>query len=101
MLAVTDGLLPILASSLITEEAIMKKILIASEDGYEEQSWIEFLYVGVIGWIWIAASLAAVYFLVRAVFFGDGWWQAVASVAAAWFLYKYAFPSSLPTTLSL
>ena len=77
----------------------MKKILIASEDGYEEQSWIEFLYVGVIGWIWIAASLAAVYFLVRAVFFGDGWWQAVASVAAAWFLYKYAFPSSLPTTL--
>jgi len=86
---------------LITEEAIMKKILIASEDGYEEQSWIEFLYVGVIGWIWIAASLAAVYFLVRAVFFGDGWWQAVASVAAAWFLYKYAFPSSLPTTLSL
>jgi hypothetical protein len=100
-MAVTDGLLPILASSLITEEAIMKKILIASEDGYEEQSWIEFLYVGVIGWIWIAASLAAVYFLVRAVFFGDGWWQAVASVAAAWFLYKYAFPSSLPTTLSL
>ena len=83
---------------LITEEAIMKKILIASEDGYEEQSWIEFLYVGVIGWIWIAASLAAVYFLVRAVFFGDGWWRVVASVAAAWFLYKVTLYYQLQKT---
>jgi hypothetical protein len=46
------------------------------------------IYVSVVGWIWVAASLAAVYFLVRAVFFGDGWWPIVASVAAAWFLYK-------------
>jgi hypothetical protein len=53
-----------------------------------EQSWIEFLYVSLIGWIWIAASLVAVYFLVSAVFFGGGWWRAVASVAAAWFLYE-------------
>jgi hypothetical protein len=52
------------------------------------QSWVEFLYIGIIGWIWIAASLVAVYFLVRAIFFGDGWWRFVASAAAAWFLYK-------------
>jgi hypothetical protein len=49
-----------------------------------QQSWVEFVIEGVIGWIWIAASLAAVYFLVSAVFFGGGWWRAVASVAAAW-----------------
>jgi hypothetical protein len=53
-----------------------------------QQSWIKFLYVSVIGWIWIAASLVAVYFLVRVVFFGDGWWRFIASVAVAWFLYK-------------
>src|SRR5262249_21379901 len=53
-----------------------------------QQSWVEFLIEGVIGWIWIAASLVAVYFLVRAVFFGGGWWRVVVSVAVAWFLYK-------------
>jgi hypothetical protein len=52
-----------------------------------KQSWIKFLYVSLIGWIWIAASLAAVCFLVRAVFFGGGWWSVVASIAAGWFLY--------------
>ena len=53
-----------------------------------QQSWVEFLIEGVIGWVWIAASLAALYFLVRAIFFGGGWWRAIASIAAAWFLYK-------------
>jgi hypothetical protein len=53
-----------------------------------QQSKVEFVIEGVIGWIWIAASLVAVYFLVSAVFFGGGWWRVVVSVAAAWFLYK-------------
>ena len=55
-----------------------------------KQSWIEFLIEGVIGWIWIAVSLVAVYFLISAVFFDGGRWRAVASVAAAWFLYGHA-----------
>jgi hypothetical protein len=63
-----------------------------------EQSWIKFLYVSVIGWIWIAASFAAVYFLVRAVFFGDQWWRVVASIAAAWFLYKVTLYYQLEKT---
>ena len=46
------------------------------------------LFRSIVGWIWVAASLAAVYFLVRAVFFGDGWWPVVTSVVAASFLYK-------------
>jgi ABC-type Co2+ transport system permease subunit len=63
-----------------------------------QRSWIEELYVGVIGWIWIAASLVTVYFLVRAVFFGDGWWRVVASVAVAWFLYKVTLYYQLEKT---
>jgi hypothetical protein len=53
-----------------------------------QQHWIEFLYVSLIGWAWLAASLVAAYFLFSAVFFGGGWWRVVASVAVAWFLYK-------------
>ncbi len=52
------------------------------------QSALKELYVGIVGWMWVGASLSAVYFLVRAAIFGDGWWPVVASVAAAWFLYK-------------
>jgi Family of unknown function (DUF6460) len=46
------------------------------------------LYVSVVGWIWVAAVLASLYFLVRAIFFDDGWWPVVASAAVAWVLYK-------------
>jgi len=63
-----------------------------------QQSKVEFLIKGVIGWIWIAASLVAVYFLVRAVFFGDAWWRVAASVAVAWFLYKVTLYYQLEKT---
>jgi hypothetical protein len=63
-----------------------------------KQSWVEFLIEGVIGWIWIAASLAAVYFFVSAVFFGGGWWRVVVSVVAAWFLYKVTLYYQLEKT---
>jgi|SRR6516225_10616261 hypothetical protein len=63
-----------------------------------QQSWVKFLYVGVIGWIWIAASLVAVYFLVRAIFFDDKWWHVIASVAVAWFLYKVTLYYQLEKT---
>jgi hypothetical protein len=52
------------------------------------QSALKEFYVGIVGWMWGGASLAAVYFLVRAVIFGGGWWPVVACIAAAWFLYK-------------
>ena len=64
----------------------------------KRQSWIEFVIEGIIGWIWIAASLIAVHFLVRAIFFGDGWWRFVASAAAAWFLYKVTLYYQLEKT---
>ena len=64
----------------------------------KQQSWVEFLIQSVIGWIWIAASFAAVYFLVRAIFFGDGWWRVVASAAVAWFLYKVTLYYQLERT---
>lgn len=60
--------------------------------------WTKFLFVSLIGWIWIAASLVAVYFLVRAVFFSDGWWRVIASAAAAWFLYKVTLYYQLEKT---
>jgi hypothetical protein len=63
-----------------------------------QQSWVEFLIEGLIGWIWIAASLAAVYFLVSALLFGGAWWHVVASVAAAWFLYKVTLYYQLEKT---
>lgn len=46
------------------------------------------IYVGIVGWIWVAAGLATLYFLVRAFFFDDVWWPVVASAAVAWVLYK-------------
>jgi hypothetical protein len=78
-------------------------ILMPAQWGWEgvmpkSQHWIEFLYVSLVGWIWIATSLAAVCFLVRAVFFGGGWWPAIASVAAAWFLYKVTLYYQLERT---
>ncbi len=57
-------------------------------DQMSRKSVVKELCVGIVGWIWVAASLTAAYFLIRAVFFGDGWWPIVFSVAAAWFLYK-------------
>jgi hypothetical protein len=46
------------------------------------------IYVGIAGWVWVAACLASLYFLVRTIVFDDAWWPAVASVAVAWMLYE-------------
>jgi hypothetical protein len=53
-----------------------------------QEHWIDFVIKGIIGWIWIAVSLVAAYFVVSAVFFGGAWWRAIACAAVAWFLYK-------------
>jgi len=44
--------------------------------------------VGLVGWIWILAVLAALYFLIRTIFFDDAWWPVIVSVALAWVFYK-------------
>ena len=38
------------------------------------QAIIKEIYVGIIGWVWIALAIATVYFLVRAIFYGGTWW---------------------------
>ena len=52
------------------------------------QAIIKEAYVGIIGWGWIAASLACMYFLAAAIFFGRSWWQFFASAAGSWLLFK-------------
>jgi hypothetical protein len=49
---------------------------------------IKELYVGIIGWAWMAAVVAALYLLVTALFFGSSWWMFFASVAVARVLYR-------------
>ena len=49
---------------------------------------IKELYVGLIGWAWIAACVAAAYFLVGAVFYHSSWWHVFGSIAVAWLLYR-------------
>jgi hypothetical protein len=38
---------------------------------------------GLFGWIWILASLAALYFFVMALFAGGSWWRFVAALGIA------------------
>ncbi len=52
------------------------------------QGLIKEIYVSAVGWIWVAVSLAAVYFLIKAIFFGGAWWPFIASAAGAWLFYK-------------
>jgi hypothetical protein len=54
------------------------------------QAIIKEAYVGIIGWGWIAASLACVYFLAAAILVGSSWWKFFACGAGAWLLYKIA-----------
>jgi len=48
------------------------------------QAIIKELYVSFIGWLWVAATLASVYYLFRAIFLGGPWWYFVCSAIAAY-----------------
>jgi hypothetical protein len=52
------------------------------------QSIAKEIYVGVVGWIWIAAVFAAIVFTVKVVFFDGVWWPVFVSAAVAWLFYK-------------
>jgi hypothetical protein len=57
------------------------------EPKYERrQAAVKEAYVGLVGWAWIAASIAAVYYLFRAIFFGGSWWTFVGTSVVAWVL---------------
>jgi ABC-type Co2+ transport system permease subunit len=61
------------------------------EPKYERrQAAVKEAYVGLVGWAWIAASIAAVYYLFRAIFFGGSWWTFVGTSVVAWVLYRVA-----------
>ena len=47
-------------------------------------------YVGLVGWAWIAALIAVVYCLVKAIFFGGSWWAFIVAVVVTWVLYRIA-----------
>ena len=55
-----------------------------------QRAIIKEVYVGLVGWAWIATCLAAVYFLVAALFFKSSWWHFVLCVVGAWMLYRVA-----------
>ena len=46
------------------------------------------VYVTIIGWVWMVAGAATLYFLVSAIFFGGSWWSALGSAVVAWVLYR-------------
>jgi hypothetical protein len=46
------------------------------------------LFVGVVGWVWIAALLCTIYYLVRATIFDGSWSVFFGCAAAAWLLYR-------------
>jgi hypothetical protein len=46
------------------------------------------LCVGLINWAWIAACLAAAYFLLKAAFFRGSWRSFILLSVGAWLLYR-------------
>ena len=51
------------------------------------QAMLKELYVGVIGWLWVAGCLAVIYYLVGAVFWGRSWWYLIGAALATWAFY--------------
>ena len=49
---------------------------------------IKELYVNVVGWAWIAACIAMLYFLAMAIFDSGSWWYFLGSAVLVWLLYK-------------
>jgi cytosine/uracil/thiamine/allantoin permease len=62
---------------------------------------IKYIYVGLVGWVWMAAAVATFYFLVSAIFLGGSWWHCLASAAVAWLFYRVALYYQLETERSL
>jgi hypothetical protein len=52
------------------------------------QAIIKEVYVGVIAWAFIAVSLAAAYFLLKALFFHGSWRTFIETLVGAWLLYR-------------
>jgi hypothetical protein len=48
------------------------------------------LFVGFVGWLWIAAVLCMIYLLASAILFSGSWWLFFACAVAAWLLYRVA-----------
>lgn len=61
-----------------------------TEDQARRQAIIKEAYIGVIGWAWMAAAIASVYFLIVAIFYGASWWRFFGCAVAAWVLYRVA-----------
>jgi hypothetical protein len=61
-----------------------------TEEQAKRQQIIKEVYVGIIGWAWMVAALASVYFLLVAIFHGASWWWFLGCAAAAWLLYRVA-----------
>jgi hypothetical protein len=59
-----------------------------TEERARRHAIIKEIYVGVIGWAWIATSLASVYFFAAALFFGSSWWRFLVCAAGTWLLYQ-------------
>jgi hypothetical protein len=38
------------------------------------------VYVSIVGWIWVAAALATLFFAVRAIFFDGVWWPVIIGI---------------------
>jgi hypothetical protein len=53
------------------------------------------LYVGIIGWAWMVTCVAALYFLVRAIFYYGSWWYFFGSGILAWLLYRVSLHQQL------
>ena len=51
---------------------------------------IKDIYVGLVGWAWIAVSATATYFLAAALFFKAPWWHFLFCLVVAWLSYRVA-----------
>jgi hypothetical protein len=63
----------------------------------QRKAIIKELYVGVIGWTWIAALVASVYSAVTAAAFAGSWWRFFACAVTTWVLYQVSLYYVLET----
>ena len=61
------------------------------DDKYaRRRAMIKEIYVGLVGWAWIAMAIATVYYLAKAIFLGGSWWTVIGAAVGAWVLYRVA-----------